>query len=887
MRKGHAMGATCAAALLVSFHVQAQTPEQTPDTVTPAQATGSIFAPKGNIEEVVVTARRRPENLEKIPVAVTAISGAAIRTDRIKSALDLQNFVPSLSVAANLGSRDDNVFTIRGQSQPFGGADPGVQTYFAEVPFNGGGPGSEFDMENIQVLNGPQGTLFGRNTTGGAVLFEPRRPDLDSFGGYIDGSLGNYAMKEIQGAINFPVGQTLAIRVAGDFTERNGYTRDITTGQDLDNEDYGAFRVGVLWKPTAHFQNYAVFDDLSDHNHGTGAELTGVNTATVDNLATKELQPLLNRFPVLPLAPPFPTLTHCPPASEYGTYVTLFGPSAAVLGQTCGGLANFEQDMLGTLAQQQALGPRKTTSSIPLFYRHDTWNAIDIARYDFNDNFYIRNIFGYVVDKERPAFDYDGSDLPILDIPNSRTWESNSYQVTEEVQLGGKALDDSLNWIFGFYHELDRPNGYSEVERETFGGYPPASLTNPLAAFGDTEIDSLSNGGTSNAVYGSTTFDASRWLNGLSFTAGGRYTWDHKTANSLTCILSTANPLLTSCPYPLTNAAQFSPLQQSANFHAPTWTLAANYQVTDDTMVYATYRRGYKSGGFNSGAGAAATSFGEFKPEYLTDVEVGSKNNWTILGVPGRTNFDAYYGWYSDIQKNDIVGISYTGPVQEPENFVALTFNAAKATVKGLEFQSTFIPDDNFEVNVFYSYTDATYSKFALPSSISISELTGAQTLGSPLELAGDPFAYTPQNKFGITPRFHIPVDESLGEPYLSGTLYWQSKVWFTDLSSVETTCGAFSVTTAGAYTCLAPGGQPPEQKSYALLNLRFDWENFMGRPFDLSVFMDNVTNRTYKVGADALLNETGTSASIYGPPRMFGIELRYRFGEDAGSGGE
>jgi iron complex outermembrane receptor protein len=822
MKKRIVFGATCAAALLSSFGLRAQAA----DSAAPAQATDSVFAPQGAIEEVVVTARRRPEDAQKVPAEVTAISSEDIRVDRIKSAMDLQNFVPSLSVSANLGSRDQNIYTIRGQSQPFGGADPGVQTYFAEVPFNGGGPGTEYDMENIQVLNGPQGTLFGRSTTGGAVLFEPKRPVMDEFGGYIDGSVGNYAMKELQGAINIPIGDTLAIRIAADVDHRDGYTRDITNGEDLDNENYGTFRASALWRPFSHFENYAVFDYLSAHNHGTSAELSGTNLTTLNNLATEFLG-----------AP-----CTVPPASPQ-----------------CGALEAFEGELQAALTAQQGLGPRKTTSDIPLFYRRDSWSAVDIARYDIGNNLYLRNIFGYVVDKEQPAFDYDGSELPILDIPNSRAWESNSYQVTEELQLGGKALDDSLNWLFGFYHELDKPNGYSEVERETFGGAQP--VVSPLYGFGNTEYDELNNGGTSSAVYGSATYDASRWIHGLSFTAGGRYTWDHKVADSRTCIIIDAAD---ACPFPLTPLPN---LHQSANFHAPTWTLAANYQVTDDTMVYATYRRGYKSGGFNSGAGAAATDFAEFQPEYLTDLELGTKNNWTILGVPGRTNLDVYYGWYQNVQKNDEIAIEQeltVPPFLEVEP-AALTFNAARAHIKGLEFQSTFVPDENFEVNVFYSYTDATYDKFILPEAILIDPLGNQTAIGS-LDHAGDPFANTPKNKFGITPRFHIPIDENLGQPYLSGTLYYQSKEYFTDLSDIE----------------VAEFGQPPVQKSYALLNLRFDWENFMGKPFDVSLFMDNVTNRTYKVGADALLHLTGTSASIYGPPRMFGVELRYRFGSDA-----
>ncbi|HEY1838001.1 MAG TPA: TonB-dependent receptor [Rhizomicrobium sp.] len=847
MARFSAFGAICAAALLSTFGAQAQT--------APPSENNSVFAPQGAIEEVVVTARRRPEDAQKIPVAVTAISGETLRRDAIKSAIDLQNFAPSLSVAANLGSRDDDVFTIRGQSQPFGGADPGVQTYFAEVPYNGSGPGSEYDMDNIQVLNGPQGTLFGRNTTGGAVLFEPKRPELGAAGGYVDGTFGNYDDKELQSAINLPLGDSFAIRIAADVASRNGYTHDISNGEDLDNVNYQAYRVGALWQPFAHFQNYAVFDYLHDDNNGTSAELTGVNTSTIDNLASQFLG-----------AP-----CTVPPASP-----------------TCAALQGFEQAMLGALAQQQALGPRKTTSDIPLFFRRQAWGATDIARYDLNEHFYLRNIFGYRVNKEQPSFDYDGSALPILDIPNSRAWESNSYQVTEEFQIGDSSPGDALNWILGFYHELDHPNGYSEVERQTLGGFQPPNPFNPLSGFGDTEIDSLVNGGTSTAVYGSATYDASNWVRGLSFTAGGRYTWDHKFANSLICVLpDPAAPALGACPYPLTPAsAGVNAIDQSANFRAPTWTLAANYQVTDDTMVYATYRRGYKSGGFNSGAGAA-TDYAEFKPEYLTDVEIGTKNNWTILGVPGRTDFDAYYGWYNDVQKNNEIAVVQelaAPPFVEVEP-AALTFNAARATIKGVEFSSTFVPDENFEVNVFYSYTDATYDKFVLPQEIVIDPAGGQTALGLSNHV-GDPFAYTPRNKFGITPRIHIPIDSSLGRPYLSATLYYQSKEWFTDLSDIETTCSAFTPPpAAGApYTCLAPGGEQPDQKSYTLLNLRFDWDNFLGKPLDLSLFMNNVTNQTYKVGGDALLHLTGTSASIYGPPRMFGVELRYRFGADAHS---
>jgi iron complex outermembrane receptor protein len=754
----------------------------------------------GGIETVTVTARRRAEDLEKVPIAVTVLSAEQLRSGEIKSAIDLQNSVPSLTVSGSLGSRDDDVFSIRGQSQPFGGADPGVQTYFADVPFNASGRGTDYDLANIQVLNGPQGTLFGRSTTGGAVLFEPKRPD-DQFGGYLDFSAGTYALKEFQGALNVPVDDTLDIRVAGDVAKRHGFTHDVTNGEDLDNVDYQSGRIGIDWHPVSGFDNYLVGYYLHDWNNGTGAELTGIGSeASLTGIAEK---------------------FGLPPATAAGL-IGLFYPA-------------FQ----AALANQQALGPRRTTANIPLFFHKDAWGAVDVASYDITSQLQIKNIFGYIQEKDQPAFDYDGSSLPILDISNPRTWETNSIQVTDELQLLGQI--GNFNFIAGFYHELDHPGGYSEVQHDTFGG---GALFPPLSS---TVIESVSNGGTSDAGYGSATYDASDWVHGLSFTAGGRYTWDHKVATAIVCDI----PPATSCPFPLPRSIYGLPTL-THNFHAPSWTLAANYQVTDDTLLYATYRRGYKSGGFNSAAEGSGLE--EFKPEYLTDAELGTKNNWTILGVPGRTNFDLYYGWYQDIQKNDLVLVKTTAPM--PSSILdAVTFNAARATVKGLEFSSTLIPNENVELTAFYSYTDASYNKFFLPDTV----VDGVPT--DILNHSGNPFADTPKNKYGITGRFHIPVDPSWGSPIFTAQLYGQSKVYFTDFADEDP--DAF-------------------QSSYGLVNLRLDWDNVAGSMFDASVFSTNVTDRTYKIGANALEQEIATTASIYGEPRMIGVQLRVRFGEDA-----
>ncbi len=773
------------------------------------------LGPPAQIETVTVTAERRSEDLEKVPLNVTAMSGAFLRDENVKTATDLQIVAPTMTVAGSLGSRDDDVFTIRGQSEPFGGADPGVQTYFAEVPFNASGPGSFYDMADIQVLSGPQGTLFGRNTTGGAVLFEPERPQTQ-FGGYLDGQLGNYDLRELQGALNVPlVDDTLLVRGAFDLATRNGFTKDtVITGSsapftvDQDNVDYRAFRIGVTVRPFAHFENYTVFDFLHNHTNGTGDELTGIAS-----------QAQLTQFAIQ-------------------QFMAAGDPNAVVDGT--GAVALFYPELEGALANQQSIGVRRANSAIRPLYRRESWGVTDIAQYDISPRIHLRNIFGYRRDETQSAFDYDGSYLPILEIPNPRTWETNGFQVTEEIQLLGEAMDRSFTWIAGFYHELDHPAGYSEVERDVFGG---GAVPSPLSF---TELDSLGNGGTSNAVYGSVTYDASLWLRGLSLTAGGRYTWDHKVATALSCIYASFPFPGVPCPSPLTPAYAQPTLQ--ASFHAPTWTLTADYQATDDTMAYVTYRRGYKSGGFNSGVLATA-GYSEFRPEYLTDIEIGAKNNWTILAVPGRTNFDMYYGWYDDVQKNDLISVNGIAS--------AVTLNAAKAAIKGVDFQSTIIPNEHLSFRAFYSYTDAAYGAFALPQAIVGGVPYGIQNH------VGNPFAYTPVNKFGITASLHFMIDRAFGVPVFSVSWYNQSRVWFTDLADIE------------------PDGS---QAGYNLVNLRLDWNEVAGSPADLAFFVNNVTDEVYKVGGNPLEHLTGTTSSIYGAPRLWGVELRYRFGADTKS---
>src|SRR5215472_13228423 len=456
------------------------------------------------IETVTVTAERRPEAALDVPITVTALSGDTLHEANINNALDLQSLSPGLTVAGNLGSSDNAVFSIRGQNQPFGGADPGVQTYFAEVPFGAGGSGLFYDLDNIQVLEGPQGTLFGRSTTGGAILFEPKRP-TDKFEASLDAQGGDFQFGRLEGVANFPIdGSGLDLRVAGVIERRNGYTRDVSFGIRTDNVDNEGVRVGLLFQPDASFQNYVVYDGRWDRTHGTGNELTAISTNPVQLAAFQNLA-----------------------ITAFEQQFQAAGDPNFVADGTAAGTAAFAGyygALQFALANQKALGPRATTSTIEPRFRRDDWGVTDIAEWDVTDHLRLRNIAAYRNSEYQPAYDIDGSFLPILEIANARTWQTNSTQLTEEIHVLGETSDNVWRWLAGFYYENDYRGGYSEIERQAFGG----GANPPL---GSTVFQVLNNGGNSKAVFAQLNYDASSFLPGLTFTAGGRYTWDTKVAN--------------------------------------------------------------------------------------------------------------------------------------------------------------------------------------------------------------------------------------------------------------------------------------------------------------------------------------------------------------------
>jgi iron complex outermembrane receptor protein len=672
--------------------------------ITTAQRSQPTSAGPGNLEEIVVTARRRQESLQNVPVAITAISGSEIDERHLRDTADLREFAPSLNVSGQ--KRDEAQFFMRGQGP--GVINVGqhnftsVATYFNEVPALISGAGVFFDLANVQVLKGPQGTLFGRNTTGGAVLFTPVKPTQD-FEGYLKVTGGNYADREVEAAVNLPlINNTLSLRVSGEFERRGGFTRNVMTGQSLDDRNLGAWRASLLWTPVQGLENTLVVDGRNINQNGTSSILRAVNpNAVLSPNFWLAFPPPLNALPPVPLTiggkgPSVAAFSTTPPAR----IPALIGQALAA-----GRVSYFPDPALQrVLATQQALGIRQDAFPLLLHDEQRALGVINTTVWDLTGGVTLKNIFGFRRNRVKETSDYDGTALPIVSqvTPTSAGWNQAVDQYTEEFQV--QRQGDLVSWITGLYYEYSQPGTQQVIEGNTLGR---DSLRSP--SFSD----------SSNAVFAHMDVNLDSLYPGLSASGGARYTRDQRDA-SVTQIDSSG----------MCTAAQGG-CSYSAPFGAATWDFSLQEKLNESTLTYIAVRKGYKSGGFNLPAPSPAlTTFG---PETVTDLEAGMKSDWKIGSMPLRTNVDVYRDWYKNIQLIQPVATQSSG-------IVSLDTNAASAKIYGFEAELTLIPVQNLQLSAYYSYTRALYGHLLYDGT----NVTDTQ------------FDYVPMNKAGGSVRYTI-----------------------------------------------------------------------------------------------------------------------------------
>ena len=508
-----------------------------PTRANAEQSTDQSAAPQ--LQEIIVTARRREENIQVVPIAITVLDAAQLDQQSVQTSSDLSRVAPGLSIQSTAANREDTTFSIRGQGETFGEAAPGVVPYFAEVPNFGSANGAPaiYDLQSVQVLKGPQGTLFGKNTTGGAILFGPQLPS-DHYSGYVDTHFGNYATVDVEGAFGGPiVGDKLMFRVSGQSLNRDGYTTYQLDGAKLDNESRQSARAILTFKPMENFENTTIYQIQHNHEHGSGAVLTQIS-----------LNPSINI-----------------------------------------NAAQFAAQLQQQLAEQQSLGIRTVLGNDPEhFVIRDSEGGINTTTWKLNDSLTFKNIYSYSQFKSGQSYDLDGTNLTLLHVLNPGA--NVSHQITEEFQT--QLHFGPVGAVLGYYYE-HAWNPYQlgyKIEEPSVG-------LGPLAAFGPIATIGASGSGStrSNAAFAQVDWKATSQL---TLTGGVRYTSDPITSGASSTVL-----FLPLFPPPFGPQLPLIGSQAlSHTFNAVTWNVAGDYAVNPGLNLYATVRRGFKAGGFNGTA---------------------------------------------------------------------------------------------------------------------------------------------------------------------------------------------------------------------------------------------------------------------------------------------
>jgi iron complex outermembrane receptor protein len=631
---------------------------------TPAAPTQPQAQAASSVDDIVVTARRREERLQDVPLAVTAVSPELLERQNITSVSGLRTTAPSLVIVPGAGANKSTpTFAIRGQSQQELTilADPSVSLYIGDIvaPRSQGSNGSLFDLASVQVLKGPQGTLFGRNSTGGIVQLTPNLPTQD-FGGSFAVTYGNFGTLNTEAVLNMPLSDSLAARVAIVNNTDDGYLYDVHLGRNVNYTDNQAIRASLRWTPSDTLSNTLVLDAFHSNEGGAGSFIRAINPNGVFNSA---------------------------PARAARNYPTL-------------------ESML---ADQQARGPRQTASGTPSFSKVDTLTIANTTQWELNDSVSFKNIFGYRKVDSHSYEDTDGLPIPLLEI--ERIFEQEQF--TNEFQAFGET--GNLNWIAGAYYfnETGSDQGASVTGAVDFGNVQPTSVF----AYPSWANTFVTADNTSYAIFaqGTYKFDA---VPGLSLTAGIRQNWDERTAvvrnqTGTACRFSVdhdGNPATPEVVPTLANCA----LPLSVDYSEPTWNVSLDYQFGDSKLIYVAHRHGYRTGGFGARAVTEAGLRRTFQPEIVDDIEVGVKADWRFdNGAFLRTNLAVYNSDYSDIQRllqdNTVIPVT------------TVTTNAESATIRGAEFEFLFRPVSSFELSGFWSYTDAKFEKFIDPNGVDLS----------------------------------------------------------------------------------------------------------------------------------------------------------------------
>lgn len=637
----------------------------------PAQAQDRALA----LEEIIVTARKREENVQSVPVAVTALSAAELQRSSLRDLRDLTPYVPNLLVDKVSALQGGAAFAIRGVSyqEIDKSLDPGIGVLLDEVYLgtNAGQILENFDLERVEVLRGPQGTLFGKNTIGGAIAVFRTAPTRE-LGGKVQGTVGDYGRQDIRGLVNLPMTANGGAKLWASKLKSDGYFRNTTFGDDVGGQNTRNAGATLAYSFNEDFDlefSYERTEDKSD-----------VGAWANDNK-------FFGEFPY-PLPDGVPAdLAGLLPFANPGTPYT-------------GSLVGFRDFDPGSDENHVSQNGRNDGDTNQDYYNL----TLDYSMGDW----FVRAITGYINRNEYSRLEYDANSIPFLDVESNTDYQQFSQELRLNGSIGAVELTSGLYYWYSDYDTHSVTNDLFEWL--------------PTTAFPDGSVGTISQHGETESYAAFTSADWSV-TEELTLSAGVRYTWEEKTLEPVgqQFFLADGTPLTP------------DPLRPKADKDWDKWSprLGAQYQFTDDLMAYASYSQGFKSGGFFGRITLAETdeNLRSFEPEEVDTYEIGVKSTWWDQRL--RANAAIFTSDYSDKQEEIIVADS-------GGNVDTVVANASSATMEGAELEVSALLYEGLTAFVQGGYLNAEYDEFisgvpGLPADASVLDMRNAPeyTFGS------------------------------------------------------------------------------------------------------------------------------------------------------------
>lgn len=804
---------------ILALTTPAAAAETSPTDGTADQTQSTLDDDPGRGDVIIVTARRRQETAQQVPLAISVIRGDSIESTGNFNVVKLQQLAPTLQVYAS--NPRNTAVNIRGIGVPFGltsdGFEQGVGIYVDDV-YNARVAAATFDfldVEQVEVLRGPQGSLYGKNTTAGAISITTNQPTFN-FESRAEVTVGNLDFRQAKAAVSGPLSDTIAARIAVSTTSRRGTIFNVTSDRYINEQDNIGLRGTLLFQPN---------DDLSVTLSGDYSRQNPECCGTVFVRTGLTQRPLARQYAALAAAQNYTVVSRNP-------FDRLTDVDASLsAGNIIGG---------ASLRMKWDVGPGTLTS---------------ISAWRFWD--------------WKPENDRDFTGLDIVTASNN---PSQQDQYSQEFRYN--YASDNIDFVigaFGFKQRIDTQGFEQQGAASSRWNLTGALANNPAVLAGLTARNTQNLKSTSAALFGQASWKVT---DALTIQPGARINYDKKSGFYQRVVTTGAGTLLI-CPQPAGSigAAQcgvFSP-QISApsvsdwNF---SYDLNLNYKIADDVLAYATYAKSFKTVGINQNglptdaAGNPIVSAGVIEPESVNHFEAGLKTQfWDRKATFNLAAFRTDIKNYQATVTNGQLGVL--------RGYLA---NAGKVRSQGLEADFKVRPSDRFSAYLNGAYTDAKYVRFVdapCPPELAGGTIVGSgQTPSAP----GTPGGLSPANcdisgqrlpgvsKWAMSygAEVNTPLTLFAADGQLDGQLY----VGFDG----NYRSGFSSNPSPSIYTNI---------DGYALSNYRV---GFRSDGFDIYGWVRNVFDVNYFELLQVAPSNVGLIAGQPGDPRTFGATLKFSF---------